>query len=390
MKRGLIALPMVLLLSGCMTERPHRVKNRAPQPQRETVDRQSPKNNQRLIRVAILTRQHELRLQAPENFIMTGFRLGTSTETRSVTLTVQKLSASKARLQTLGRSPVKVNGQSYLGALEILPDKGGTLTVVNELGLEDYVQGVLLGEVPRDWPLEALKAQAIAARTFAMLKRTEARNACNSWDIENHALFQVYKGSSGVSEPIRQAVAKTRGQVLTWKRKLLTAVYHSNCGGRTCQASNVWGKDEPYLKVVDCHYCREGPHFSWKVVVPHAEITKKLRASGLQIGDLADLQPMEWDETNRITKIVVIDSEGRRLEMRGNAFRNALGPDLVRCTRFEVEMVVGGFEFKGQGWGHGVGMCQEGAWGMAREGFRASEILRKYYPGSLIEDLDGL
>jgi stage II sporulation protein D len=342
-----------------------------------------------LVRVAILTRQNEIKIQAPENFTLTGFDLPVSSA-HSVTLNAAKLSAQKARLQTLANTPVRVNGQSYQGAIEFFPDANGTLTVVNEVGLEDYVAGVLLGEVPRDWPLEAMKAQAIAARTFAVLKRTEARAAGSHWDLESHTLYQVYKGSTGASDTARQAVSKTRGEILTWKGQPIMAFYHSNCGGKTCLASNVWGQDQPYLKSVRCPFCRQGPHFSWKAVLTHEDITRKLRAAGLKIGNLADLRPLERDDSDRILEIEVIDTEGRHLKMRGNAFRSALGSDVIRGTRFNLELTGEGFEFRGRGWGHGVGMCQEGAWGMARDGYRCSEILRKYYPGALIEEWKGL
>lgn len=341
-----------------------------------------------LIRVAIITRQRELRLQTPENFSLTGFSLSPEeTSGRAVTLTYQRLSSASARVQTLGNGGLKVNGECYQGTLRIYPDQGGTLTVVNELGLEDYVAGVLVGEVPRDWPLEALKAQAIAARTFALVKRAEARQADRSWDLENHALFQVYKGSTDAGENIRRAVRETEGKILTWDGQPIQAFYHSNCGGETCRASDVWGSDLPYLRAVSCRYCRSGPHYEWSSVVPVESMSKKLREAHVWIGEVASINPLERDASGRVLRVEILDTENHRKVLRGNEFRNAVGADLLRCTRFNVESTQEGFRLSGKGWGHGVGMCQEGAYGMALAGFRAQEILRKYYPGTLIENM---
>lgn len=385
----------VLILLGCLEGcafSHHEVPPSAVVPKPvPCIVRKAEPSPQVLMRVAILTRQSVLRLQTPENFSLTGFTLTPAeTASKTVTLDVTRLTSDVARLHATGSGGLKVNGQSYMGVLEIYPDQGGTLTVVNELGLEDYVIGVLVGEVPRDWPIEALKAQAIAARTFALKKREEARADHRPWDLENHALFQVYKGSGDACENMRNAVSSCKGKVLTWGGKLINAFYHSNCGGQTCRASDVWGTDLPYLQSVECRYCESGPHYRWSTIVSTMDVSRKLREAHIWIGDVAQILPLEEDDSGRVSKVALVDTEGHRKEMKGNVFRNALGADVLRCTRLRVELQSEGFQFHGRGWGHGVGMCQEGACGMAQAGFRASEILRKYYPGALIESMDGL
>ncbi len=382
----------LLLLAGCSTVPPPMLHVHRPEHEFDETDAAPAPASKlsRLIRVAILTRQRTLRIVAPESYTLIGFNLGSDRANRSVTLTVDQLTSPQARLQGLGTTGVEVNGQFYSGTLEIFPDQGGTLTVVNELDLEDYVAGVVMGEVPKDWPLEALKAQATASRTFAVMKRAEARAAGKIWDLENHTFYQVYRGSAQAPPSIRKAVLTTRRLVVTWKGKPINALFHSNCGGQTSQAGNVWGGNEPYLQSVVCRFCRNGPHYSWTALLSHGEISRDLRAAGLMVGDLSDLTPLDRDGAGRILKLLAQDADGRRFEIKGSAFRAAIGPDLIRGTRFDVDLTADGFRFKGRGWGHGVGLCQEGACGMALAGYNAKEILRKYYPGTLVESLDGL
>ena len=387
-----MALGSLLLLAGCSTTpspmlHVHRSDHNFEEADASPVP--APRVS-RLIRVAILTRQRTLRIVAPENYTLSGFNLGPDRANRSITLTLDQLTSPKARLQGLGNTGVEVNGQFYSGTLEIFPDEGGTLTVVNELDLEDYVAGVVMGEVPKDWPLEALKAQAMASRTFAVMKRAEARAIGKTWDLENHTYYQVYRGSAQAPPSIRKSVLSTRGLVVTWKGKPINALFHSNCGGQTSRAGDVWGGNEPYLQSVVCRFCRNGPHYSWTALLGHGDISRDLRAAGLMVGDLSDLTPLDRDEAGRILKILAQDTDGRRFEIKGSAFRAAIGPDLIRGTRFDVKLTADGFRFKGRGWGHGVGLCQEGACGMAQAGYNAKEILRKYYPGTLVESLDDL
>ncbi len=171
--------------------------------------------------------------------------------------------------------------------LEIVEDQKGTLTVINELPLENYVMGVLAGEIPRNWPLEALKAQAIAARTFAVLTQTQARQKGGAYDLENTALFQMYGGSELVNENIQKAVGQTQDDILTYHSAPILAFYHSNCGGKTTGALEVWSKDQPYLRPVDCPYGNNGEHFRWRTEIPDlADLIRKLRKAGFKVGDV--------------------------------------------------------------------------------------------------------
>lgn len=345
------------------------------------------------IRVAIAVRQNSVHLVAPESFTMSGFPIGTpviqpgSKSFRETTLTFDQLYTDRAYIEPLGAGEIQVNGKNFEGSMEILRDGGGTLTVVNELSLEDYVMGVLAGEIPRDWPLEALKAQAIAARTFAVLKRSEAREKNEPYDLESTAQFQMYQGSGLVNEKIRQAVVDTEGRIATYDSRPILAFFHSNCGGETCGAVDVWSQDKPYLKPVSCPFGNNGAHFRWKAEIPIRDLVRSLRAAGVKIGDIVRLEALERDESNRILKLSLMDADGSRKTMRGAAFRMAIGPDVIRSTRFTAEVGSTKVVFNGKGWGHGVGLCQEGACGMALKGYTAFEILRYYYRGIIVEKM---
>ncbi len=347
-----------------------------------------------LIRIAIAIRQPAVHLIAPEAFILSGFPMdGTPVvekgerRFRETTLTPDKLYAHKAYIKPLGEGQIEVNGKSYRGSIEIVEDQAGTLTVINEVSLEEYVMGVLAGEVPRNWPLEALKAQAIAARTFAVFTQNQARAKSERYDLENTAFFQMYQGSGLVNENIRTAVTQTEGEILTYNSMPIMAVFHSNCGGETSGSIDVWSHDQPYLKSVSCQFGNDGTHYRWEADVSTSDMARKLRAAGLKIADVIQVEPLDRDESNRIKELSIMDENGQSKKIKGSVFRMAIGPDVIRSTRFDVHVKQDRVVFNGKGWGHGVGLCQEGAYGMARDGYRAFDILRHYYYGVILERL---
>ena len=390
-------LPFLLipaLLCGCVpmrtTEYYSVVGSKAPETSSQPV------SVVQRVRVAIVIRQLLVNLASSEPFALSDFPPAGASEAgkgekrlREATLTPEKI-PSKGVLYVVpidGKGGIKVNGRNYRGTLEIVKDLGETMTVINDVPLEDYVMGVLAGEIPPKWPLEALKAQAIAARTFAVFKQREARKKGSLYDLENTAFFQIYQGTSLVNEGIQKAVLQTQGEILTYGSYPIMAFFHSNCGGRTSRAREVWGQDQPYLKSVPCDFGNNGAHFRWRTQVPIADLVRQLRKSGLELGDVVQLKALDHDESGRMTKVGIMDADGRIKTMKGNAFRMAVGPDIIRSTRFTADVVGDKVVFNGKGWGHGVGLCQEGAFGMAAKGYNAFEILRYYYSGIMIEKL---
>jgi len=348
------------------------------------------------IRVAIAVRKASVRVEAPEAFVLSGSPIeGTpmpgegAVRHREILLTSDKLPRSKAYLAPLGEGEIIVDGRSYRGSLEVLGDLKATVTVINDLPLEEYVMGVLAGEIPQGWPLESLKAQALAARTFAILKQSEARRRGAPYDLENTHLYQMYHGTEKVTQPARQAVIETAGEILIHKDSPIQAFFHSNCGGKTSRAGNVWSKDQPYLRSVDCPFCQGGPHFQWKRDVPLGEVARQARAAGIPLAEVLEMKVLERDESGRVVLLSLKDENWSEHRMKGSAFRMAMGTDVIKSTRFDLGLRDGKAYFSGRGWGHGVGLCQEGAWGMALKGSKASEIIRRYYPGVTIERMGG-
>jgi stage II sporulation protein D len=232
-----------------------------------------------------------------------------------------------------------------------------------------------------------LKAQAIAARSFAILNRSDARKKGAAYDLENTALFQMYKGSGLVNDSIRKAVEQTRGEILTYHSSPIPAFFHSNCGGQTSRAADVWSKDIPCLQPASCPYGNNGGHFKWSAEISTADLARKLRAAGVRVSDVVQLEAVSRDGSNRILELSIMDGDGNRKHMKGTSFRMAVGPDLIRSTRFDADVKADKAVFNGKGWGHGVGLCQEGACGMALKGFNAFEILRHYYRGVMVEKM---
>jgi stage II sporulation protein D (peptidoglycan lytic transglycosylase) len=385
-----IALPVLLSLlwlAGCAVPiRTYRPLYHPPE------EGEAPSGIQ--IRVAVVVRQDSVTLVAPQTFALSGFAPGDTPDSgdpekrfREAVLTPEQLYTNKAYLAPLGDGEIQVNGRNFRGSMEIVRDAGDTLTVINQLPLADYVMGVVAGEIPGTWPLEALKAQAIASRTFAVLKRREARAKGQAYDLENTAFSQVYQGSGKVNDNIRKAVLDTRDEILTYDGKPIMAFFHSNCGGATTGSKDVWGQDLPYLQSVSCPYGDKGAHFRWTAQVPIPELVRKLRGAGILLSDIVRIRPVSRDESRRILELSLMDGDGTVKTLKGTAFRMAVGPDLIRSTRFDAQIRGDKVFFEGKGWGHGVGLCQEGACGMALKGYGAFDILRHYYKGVMVEKI---
>jgi stage II sporulation protein D len=388
-------LLMAVLSAGCVPLRSY-VSTAKPvtEPQVVEISRTHEEQLTNLIRVAVVVCHPSVQLVIPDQFSLTGLSYGNSKTVYEdgkkflqLEVTVHDLENSIAFIKPQGEGEVSVDGNRYKGAIELIEDKSGCLTVINELFLEEYVMGVLAGEIPGSWPMEALKAQAIAARTFALYKQDEAKKKSQTYDIENTALAQMYRGSRLVNQNIRQAVIETEGEILTYQDKPIMAVFHSNCGGETTSAVDVWGQDKPYLRPASCDFGNHGPHYEWKATIKVSDIVRKLRAADIPIYDIVQISSVERDESHRVKVLSLMDGDGVKKQIKGAVFRMAVGPDIIRSTRFEAQLQGDRIEFTGMGWGHGVGLCQEGAYGMAKAGYGAFDILRHYYYGVILDKM---
>jgi len=258
------------------------------------------------------------------------------------------------------------------GEVVALP-KGSRVLLVNVLPLEDYVAAVLGGEMPVTFPLEALKAQAVAARTYALQRKIEALG--QPVHLGSSVLAQVYGGVNRENPRTRAATAATAGQILTWQLAPIEAYFHASCEGNTETGLDALGRDLPYLQSVTCE-CRPGPSTRWKA---------DLDAGALEqaFGGRGELRVAARTATGRVRRL---ELGGRSLS--GVEFRQRLGYDRVRSLAFDVSPTQGGgARLTGRGLGHGAGLSQWGAKEMADSGQDYRAILGHYYPGTELQTL---
>lgn len=283
--------------------------------------------------------------------------------------------------------PLKINGQAFRGRIRVLKDRTQeSFTLINEVPLEIYLQGVLPKEVDPRWPLEALKAQAVASRTYALFNQLS--RAAQPYALTSEEASQLYGGDTPRDPRTAKAIHETKGEVLTVGGQLFVAYFHASCGGHTSGAHTVWNLlPVDSLRGVPCTFCWGAKHEQWEARFSRQEIALALGRAGIKIGMLESLAPVDFDLAGRAQKIWLAHSGGE-VTVPANTFRLALGSKRLRSARFYVQLEgLGALVFRGRGWGHGVGLCQWGARAQAEEGKSYRQILSYYYPGSRIEKL---
>ncbi|OGQ04412.1 MAG: hypothetical protein A2W61_03780 [Deltaproteobacteria bacterium RIFCSPLOWO2_01_44_7] len=280
---------------------------------------------------------------------------------------------------------VEIQGKQFKGWLEIKKDSNNQLLVLNELPLEDYLVGLVHGEIFSSWPEEAIKAQVVAARTYALFRQKQRRQS-GSYDLESDTADQVYKGSLGTTQDniVKEAVDATRGEVL-WYLGMFPAYFHSTCGGQTEVAPRVWGKKEISSSIID-HYCKDSPHQDWELTLSHHQLLNALKNRGLTGSKIVSIQLERFDDSPR-NAMIIIETDENNLYLKATDLRNTLGFKNLKSTWFDVELNNRHVVFKGTGYGHGVGLCQWGAKGMADQGADYKTILEHYYPKATLRKL---
>ena len=289
--------------------------------------------------------------------------------------------------------------ESYRGMLVIT----GTpkISIVNYIDVEEYLRGVVpleMGKAGQGEP-EALKAQAVAARTYAYNRMAE--HTARLFDVVRIFTDQAYGGAAVEMPEADAAVAATRGQVLTWKGSLAQVYYHSTCGGHTANIHEVW--DRPYCEYLSSvedyndqgtPYCAISPRFTWKESWTGDQLSRILRVTckkaypgSVFTGKLTSIVVGERFPCGRIQKCTIESSAGETVcggdKLRFVLRRKSSGGYLLRSANFTVaKNGPNRFELDGIGYGHGVGMCQMGAIGRARAGQTYEEILKAYYRGT--------
>ncbi len=267
-----------------------------------------------------------------------------------------------------------VGGKRYTGLINLIPFNE-EIFVVNILGIESYLSSVVGAEMPHKWPLEALKAQAIASRTYALKKVGN-----KIYDIDSTQRDQVYKGLESRTYKTNKAVNHTRSLVITHKNKLINALFHSSSGGMTENSEDVWKNSYPYLISVK-DYDQKNPKLYWKKSFKN----KELELLFPNIGAIKNIEISDLSETGRIKNIKLIGNYGSTY-ISGTNFRNKLG---LKSTLFNLKFIRNinhkeetkdfSLLIYGRGSGHGVGMSQWGARYMALRGYKAEDILKYFY-----------
>ena len=247
--------------------------------------------------------------------------------------------------------------------------------------LEAYVAAVISREAPPRFHPEALAALAVAVRTYAAGAAAKPRDP--AYDVVGSVEDQVFDGTDGVEAVFREAAGRTRGLVVRYRGELARTVYHSTCGGRTESAEYAWGKDIPYLRSQLCDDCADSPVYRWVYRMSGAEGRRVAKELGVPPGKDLRIAVTGRTPTGRASR-VLISSGGVSRELQAAEFRRAAGYARVRSLKMEIVAVAGEWRIAGEGCGHGVGMCQYGANGMARRGAGFREILARYYPGTEI------
>jgi len=251
------------------------------------------------------------------------------------------------------------------------------ILVVNVLGIEKYLNSVVGSEMPTKWPIEALKAQAIASRTYALKQKGN-----NLFDIDSTQKNQVYNGLESRTYKTIRAVKSTRSLVLTYKNKLINALFHSSSGGMTENSQDVWKNKYPYLSSVK-DFDKNNPKFRWQKKISSNELINLFP----KIGGLKNIEILDITSTGRVKNLKLIGADGSD-QISGVDFRKRLdlNSNFIRFKFFEEELNNNtpqrkGLIVFGQGSGHGVGMSQWGAKYLASRGQKAERILKHFYKG---------
>lgn len=271
----------------------------------------------------------------------------------------------------------RVRGLPLSGRLTAVR-QAADVVLVNEVPLEAYVAGAIGGEMPTGWSKAALRAQAVASRSFAVHQREAHRHQL--WDVESGTRSQVYSGRNP-PKAAREAVRDTGCEVLLKGGRPILAAFHSASGGRTASAAEVWGREVPYLVSVEVAGEEDSPDTYWRARISRSTLARSLAEAGHSIGHLREVQIEDRTPSGRVRWVVFRGSRGVK-RLSGREVRSVLGESTLRSTLFELRSGDDAFLFVGSGSGHGVGMSQWGARGMAAQGSNYREILKTFYPGT--------
>lgn len=336
---------------------------------------------------------------------------------------------------TSPKSLIAIEGRRYRGMLKMTPAGGGNIQVVNELGLQEYLYGVVPMEVSPSWHEEVLKAQAVAARTYTIANLSKWEKY--DFDVGAGTGDQVYGGYDAENSRTNKAVDETAGEILLYNGEPIMAFYHADSGGRTEACEDVFSANLPYLQPVDDIFYANSPHSQWETTFTIKDINNRLGSAAKNIGEIRQISIAERSQGGRVKKLLIKGTLGE-LVLEKSQIRNTLGlksnyfdilgehtlsvatvsgENIKKNIQLEGKSIITGqgqrifsreeafilaaetskvlksqgsedtYTFRGKGFGHGVGMSQWGAKAMAENGYNYIDILLHYYKNTQIRNL---
>ncbi|MEM8672452.1 MAG: SpoIID/LytB domain-containing protein [Cyanobacteria bacterium P01_G01_bin.67] len=287
----------------------------------------------------------------------------------------ERVGAGELIIEPQDNGYVWIGDRWYRGTTHLIR-RNNNITAINHVDLEEYLYSVVGAEAVSSWPIEALKAQAVAARSYALYKRSTESNSL--YDVDTTIGTQVYKGLDSEYTTTHEAVNSTLGQIMTYNNQVILAAFHSSSGGHTENVEDVWTSPLPYLRAV-VDYDHESPVFEWQQVIP----VSKIRSLVAGIGNVKGLQPAEMTPRGRVITMKVTGDRGTTT-VSGKKLRKVLE---LRSTLFRVSTDGENLHIKGRGFGHGLGLSQWGAYYLAKQGVNYHQILAHYYQSASLAKL---
>ena len=283
----------------------------------------------------------------------------------SITI-ADRVGAGELVIEPKNNGYVWIGDRWYRGTTRLIRQNNG-ITAINKVDLEQYLYSVVGAEAVSSWPIEALKAQAVAARSYALYKR---KGSNGIYDVDTTIGTQVYKGLDTEYITTHQAVDSTLGQIMTYNNQVILAAFHSSSGGYTENVEDIWTSPLPYLRAV-VDYDQQSPVFEWQQIVP----VSKIQSLVAGVGKIKAFQPKEMTPRGRVVTMNITGDRGSTT-VSGNDIRKILD---LRSTLFRVSTQGDNLVVKGRGFGHGLGLSQWGAYYLAKQGINYHQILAHYY-----------
>jgi stage II sporulation protein D len=288
-------------------------------------------------------------------------------QSRGNGIVLDRLGATEMTIEPSKNGLVWINDRWYRGKTRLIR-QGSGLTAINNVDIEQYLYSVVGAEAVATWPIEALKAQAVAARSYALYKRKTEHNSL--YDVDTTIGTQVYQGLNTEYTTTHQAVNSTLGQVMTYQGQVILAAFHSSSGGHTENVEDIWTQPLPYLRAV-ADYDQKSPVFEWNKVFPVSQINSLVGG----VGQIKTLIPESTTPYGRIIEMKIVGDRGTTM-VSGNELRKVLD---LRSTLFRIATDGQNLQIRGRGFGHGLGLSQWGAYFLAKQGINYYQILTHYY-----------